>query len=477
MALDWVPDAIFYHVFADRFARGKPYSDVSEANLEPWDAPPTLHGYKGGNLWGVIERLDYLQDLGVNALYFTPVFQAPSNHRYNTHDYYRVDSLLGGDTAFSRLIEAVHARGMRVVLDCVFNHTGRGFFPFTDILENGEQSPWRDWYRISGWPLRPYDSAGPPNYACWNNDAGLPQLNHVNPAVREYLFEVAEHWVRAGIDGWRLDVPHCIGVDGFWEEFRERVKALNPDVYLVGEAISDGGRWLDGSTFDGVTNYAFATPTIRFAAGDCLDARYLAKPDSTAFPKLTATGYAASIADLLSRYEWRYQLQLMNLVGSHDTARVLTVAGGDHDSVKLATLLLMTYPGPPAIFYGDEVGLAGGVDPDCRRGFPPRDQWHWDLFALHKELIALRRSHIALRTGRHEVVFSRGSCYAFRRHTPDAQILVAVNAGATEESIPLASRPEGSRPILYGAPSIHPGREGLELRIPARSGAVLLLEP
>ena len=162
---DWVPDAVFYQIFPDRFARSGRVNDL--VNLEPWDSPPTCHGFKGGDLWGVLERLDYLQELGINAIYFCPIFQSAANHRYHTHDYYRVDPLLGGNEALRALLDAAHARGMRVVLDGVFNHASRGFFQFNHILENGPASPYVDWFTIKDYPLRAYSRKKPPNYACW----------------------------------------------------------------------------------------------------------------------------------------------------------------------------------------------------------------------------------------------------------------------------------------------------------------------
>ncbi|MEE9582923.1 MAG: alpha-amylase family glycosyl hydrolase, partial [Acidimicrobiia bacterium] len=212
----WVADAIFYQIFPDRFAASTQVP--KPANLEAWDAPPTRHGYKGGDLYGVIEHLDWLTDLGVSAIYFNPIFQSASNHRYHTHDYFLIDPLLGGDQAFEDLMSACRDRNMKVVLDGVFNHASRGFFRFNDILENGSGSPWLDWFTVKQIPLNAYHEIRPPNYSAWWDDPALPQFNTENPAVREYLMEVAEHWIRRGIDGWRLDVPEEIVTEGFWEE-------------------------------------------------------------------------------------------------------------------------------------------------------------------------------------------------------------------------------------------------------------------
>lgn len=151
---NWVKNAVFYQIFPDRFARSKqPHKRLlRDARWEDWDAMPTLQGYKGGDLWGIMEQLDYIQDLGIDAIYFTPIFQSASNHRYHTHDYYQVDPMLGGNAAFKELLDASHERNIKVVLDGVFNHSSRGFFFFHDVLENGPHSPWVNWFKIEGWP-------------------------------------------------------------------------------------------------------------------------------------------------------------------------------------------------------------------------------------------------------------------------------------------------------------------------------------
>jgi cyclomaltodextrinase / maltogenic alpha-amylase / neopullulanase len=198
---DWVKHAVFYQIFPDRFAKSARLAKPS--NLQPWDSPPTVEGYKGGDLLGVVEHLDHIQGLGANAIYFTPIFQSAANHRYHTHDYYNVDPLLGGNDAFRTLLDEAHRRGIKIVLDGVFNHASRGFFQFNDILEHGPHSPWLDWFFIQGWPLSAYDGARPANYVAWVGNRALPKFNTDNPQVREFIMQVAEHWVRAGIDGCR----------------------------------------------------------------------------------------------------------------------------------------------------------------------------------------------------------------------------------------------------------------------------------
>ena len=241
---DWAADAVFYQIYPDRFARSARVPKVPR--LEAWDSPPTHHGYKGGDLFGVVEHLDWLEELGVTALYLNPIFQSASNHRYHAYDYFRVDPMLGGNEAFDALIAAARGRGIRVVLDGVFNHTGRGFFPFHDVLENGANSPYFDWFIVHGTPVNAYDLSWPPNYEAWWRLHALPKLNTANPVVREYLMGVGEHWIRRGADGWRLDVPEEITTPGFWEEFRARIRAINPEAYLVGEIWHPAPDWTAG---------------------------------------------------------------------------------------------------------------------------------------------------------------------------------------------------------------------------------------
>jgi cyclomaltodextrinase / maltogenic alpha-amylase / neopullulanase len=451
---DWVKNAIFYHIFPDRFAktdrdrRGL----IRSTNIEPWDTHPTLHGYKGGDLWGVIEKLDYLQDLGINAIYLTPIFQSASNHRYHTHDYYQVDPMLGGNSALDALIEAAHQRDIKIVLDGVFNHVGRGFFFFNDILEHGPHSPWLSWFHIEDWPLSAYDGSKPANYLGWAGNRALPQFNHSNPQVREYIMQVAEYWLKKGIDGWRLDVPFEIKEPGFWQEFRDRVKAINPEAYIVGEVWYDSRQWLDGTQFDAVMNYLFPVATVAFTAGDRVLKEYLVSDDYAPYPALSAREYASKIEELLSLYDWQIQLVQYNLLDSHDTTRMLTLVGEDRSSVELATVLMFTFPGAPSIYYGNEVGLAGGIDPDCRRAFPAEIDWDLDVLDSYKRLISLRHQYPALRTGAYRVLYADETVYVFSRVLDTQEIIVAVNIDTTATEINFTVENLQSYPqkTLYG---------------------------
>ncbi|MEH2062124.1 MAG: glycoside hydrolase family 13 protein [Nostoc sp.] len=478
---DWVKHAVFYQIFPDRFARSKKPRKrlLHEARWEDWEAMPTLQGYKGGDLWGIMEQLDYIQDLGINAIYFTPIFQSASNHRYHTHDYYQVDPMLGGNEAFKELLDAAHQRNIKVVLDGVFNHSSRGFFFFHDVLENGPHSPWVNWFKIQGWPLAPYTGDLPANYGGWVGNRALPEFNHDNPEVREYIMEIAEYWIKFGIDGWRLDVPFEIKTPGFWQEFRDRVKAVNPEAYIVGEVWGDSRQWLDGTQFDGVMNYLFAGPTIAFAAGDRVVLEQVQSRDYQPYPPLFATEYATKIQEVLQLYPWEIQLTQLNLLASHDTARLMTIAGGDIASVELSTLLLLTFPGAPSIYYGDEVGLPGGIDPDSRRGFPLESNWNQEIFNTHRQLIALRQNYPALRTGDYQVLYAQGQLYIFARTLGTEELIIAVNAGTSSATVnaDVVSLHTQPNKQLYGTAEVEwnskEETQHLSLTIPARSGCIL----
>jgi neopullulanase len=423
---DWVKDAVFYQIFPDRFAPSRASGILKPDNLEAWDAPPTRRGFKGGDLVGLAERFDYLLDLGVSAIYLNPIFQSTANHRYHTHDYHQVDPILGGNPALRALLDLAHAHGVRVVLDGVFNHASRGFFQFNHLLENGPDSPYLDWFHVEQWPLHPYDSQ-PPNYRCWWSDRELPEFNTETPAVREFLWGVAQRWIEFGIDGWRLDVPEEIDDEAFWREFRRRVKGANPEAYLVGEIWHEAQSWLQGDQFDAVMNYPFNRACLAFMGGAKLDTS--CRPGGFRLRPVGASAFAGQIDRSLEWYPWEITLAQLNLLGSHDTPRFLTLVGGETDRLKLATLFQMTFPGAPCIYYGDEIGMRGGNEPACRGGFPwDESRWDLDLREYVKRCIRLRHDHPALRRGSYTRVYSHQRVYAFLRQWEDNVLLVALNA-------------------------------------------------
>ena len=438
----WVADTVFYQVFPDRFA----VSDRvrKPGPLEPWDAPPTHAGTKGGDLLGLAERLDDLADLGITGLYLNPIFAAASNHRYNTYDYFAIDPILGGPAAFTELLDAAHERRIRVVLDGVFNHVGRGFWPFQHLAEAGVASPYREWFYldddvlegrrgIDAYPAADRTgSEARSGYRAWWGIASLPKLRVEHPPVREFLFRVAEHWLRAGIDGWRLDVPADIEDSTFWPEFRRRVRAVNPEAYLVGEIWHEAPDWLAGDRFDALMNYPLGMAILGFAGAGRLDQaavdgqtdyrRYLRFLDGRAF--------GARLEDLATRHRAAVTEAQYNLIGSHDTPRALTVLAGDVAALRLAQLLLLTLPGVPSIYYGDELAMAGGPDPDCRRAYPTApgpDALATRAFV--RSAIRARAAHVALRRGTVRVAGAAGSAIAVLREADGRAAVVAINAG------------------------------------------------
>lgn len=433
---DWVRDAIFYQIFPDRFAQSLTVPKPS--NLEPWGSTPTRHGYQGGDLIGVVERLDYLIDLGVNAIYFTPIFQSASNHRYHTHDYEKVDPMLGGNAALRRLIDEAHDRGMKIVLDGVFNHSSRGFFQFHDLLENGEDSVYGDWFLVNSFPLYAYDAEQAHTYGSWAGLPALPKFNIKTHAVREFLLGVGRRWIDFGIDGWRLDVANEIEDDEFWREFRRRVHAGNPQAYIVGEVWNDSSHWLQGDMWDAVMNYLFTRACISFFIGETLDVDVI-RPTSLYPPGPSgAEAFQQSINALTALYHNNINDVQMNLLDSHDTARFVTMARGDQSALRLATLFQMTYPGAPSVYYGDEIGLTGGHDPLNRAAFPWRnEQWDRDLLHDFQRMIALRKRYTSLRRGSYRSLYARNNVHAHVRHLNGESVVVALNASKSTRRIDL----------------------------------------
>ncbi|GGQ95483.1 glycoside hydrolase family 13 protein [Deinococcus ruber] len=471
---DWVKDAVFYQIFPDRFAQSV---RVAKANhLQAWGELPTFHKYQGGDLLGVVERLDHIASLGVNALYFCPVFQSASNHRYHTHDYYQVDPMLGGNDALREVIDAAHARGIRVVLDGVFNHASRGFFQFNDLLEQGQDSAYLDWFHAGPFPLSAYDDSKPANYAAWWGNRALPKFNTDTQAVREFLWKVAEYWMQMGIDGWRLDVPNEIDDDEFWREFRRRVKAINPEAYIVGEIWGDAHRWLEGDQFDAVMNYPFTRPCIAYFGVDSIDNRMNEASGTGHVDPIDTAGFAQRMLQVSQMYAPEIVQAQMNLLDSHDTARFISVVGGDHGAHRLALAFQLTYVGAPCLYYGDEIGLPGGPDPDCRRAFPWNDEasWQQDTLTLIRTLTAARHASKALQRGTFGVLYADHDLLIYSRISGSEAAYVLMNTAQDVQKAPLTGMKPGTfRDVLSGTVLKVTGAGTLD--VPAR-GAVVLVQ-
>jgi glycosidase len=461
---EWVQDAIFYQIFPDRFANGDPTNDP--INVQPWGAKPTLKGFQGGDLKGILAHFDYLLELGVNALYLNPIFQATSNHRYNTSDYYQIDTKLGNQNDFVSLLERAHQSNIRVVLDGVFNHCGRGFFAFQDLLENGRHSPYLDWFRVRRFPLEAYGNDEAKNYDAWWDIKSLPEFNTDNPQVRRYILDVAKYWIDLGIDGWRLDVPNEIDDDLFWREFREVVKGSNPEAYLVGEIWEAKPRWVDDEHFDGLMNYPLRDLLI----------------DLIVKSEITVTDFASGVEDLLNVYPKEHFFSQLLTLGSHDTKRLKTICDGDVNSVQLMNMVQFCLPGAAHIYYGDEIGLEGGKDPDCRGAFPwDEKEWDKDHLGFIRKLIDLRIQLPQLRRGDFKRINEdeeRG-WISFSRQIDDQAALIILNATKNPSRVSLISKdlPFPNETELYDVlkrGEIGSSSDGLELDLEPLEGVIVV---
>jgi glycosidase len=489
----WARGAVFYQIFPDRFADGDP--SLTPPGAQAWGEEPHPLRFQGGDLRGVAARVGYLEDLGIDAVYLNPIFTSPSNHRYDTIDYYSVDPALGGNAALRELVTVLHERGIRIILDASFNHCHPRFGAFADVVEKGPSSRYAGWFDVWEHPVRVEyrpnakvagrhpdwgkaraatladetgvevvvaDDDGPifrPRYDAWYGVPTMPRVNLRNPEARRYMLDVAAHWVREyGIDGWRMDVARYVDVD-FWDDFRAEVKAVNPDCYLVAEVMGDAGTWLQGNRFDATMNYTFRDLCIDFFARASLD--------TAAF----LDGYCR----MRSMYSPAVDAVNFNLLSSHDTPRVSTEADGDGRRVLLATLFQLTVPGAPSVYYGDELAMEGGHDPAGRGAFPvdvPADgaQMH----AAVRALVHLRKSTPALRDGAWELTGHRGETFSYRRIKEGHMVSVAFNLGPEPASVPLG--PSGSPTLLWGSGRV--AVDGGEARLDdlaPMSGAVVAL--
>jgi neopullulanase len=471
---DWVKEVVFYQIFPDRFARSERIQHPPGLKFKPWGTAPEEQGFQGGDLFGIVDKLDYLQDLGISALYLNPIFSSAANHRYHTFDYYQVDPLLGGDPALRELLDEAHKRQMRVVLDGVFNHASRGFWAFHHILETGGNSPYIDWFVVEDWPLRPYfnSKTAPMNYQAWWNMPALPEFNTDNPAVREYLLDVARYWLEFGIDGWRLDVPGDIDDDAFWQEFRQVVKAANPEAYICGEIWTDASRWLQGDQFDAVMNYLITSPLLSFFGGETLHPKY--SHEHLKLRPIEASTFAEDLEAMYDLYDWEINFAQMNMLDSHDMARALWIMGGDTAALKLCVSAMMTLPGAPCIYYGNEVGLAAAGDPYCRAAFPWDDQGSWDqdLLAHYKKMIALRNAHAVLRTGSFQRLYAEGMVYAHHRKLGEQEAVVVFNAGKQPAAVEI-TLPHGGWAQRSGEGWMIDETGKLKAQVPARDSLIL----
>lgn len=374
----WIKDSIFYQIFVERFYNG----DVnnSPSNLSNWNDAPKPKSFFGGDLEGIIRKLDYLHDLGVNCIYLTPIFQSPSNHKYDIVNYFEIDHFFGDKEIFKELVDKAHEKGIRIVLDAVFNHSSNLFEPFQDVTLKGKESKYYDWFFIDEYPLK----TNPPSYKTFGYVSYMPKLNTANPEVKEYLLSAIKYWTTEfHIDGWRLDVSDEID-HMFWREFRNLVKEINEDIIIIGENWHNALPWLMGDQFDSVMNY----PVTKL----CLD--FFARNE------ISPRQFEANLSSLLIRYPDQVNEAMLNLLDSHDTERFLYSCTEKKDLLKNAAAFLFAYKGMPCTYYGTEIGMTGGYDPGCRRGFDwNKENWDMDLYQYYKKLISIRKDEKALQYG------------------------------------------------------------------------------
>ncbi|MBQ9761603.1 MAG: alpha-glycosidase [Oscillospiraceae bacterium] len=375
----WAKNKIVYQVFPARFASSQAVPEKTWYKA-PMDSTTDLKG----DLRGIISKLGYLKHLGVDVLYMTPIFQSKSTHKYDTIDYYTIDPSFGTTEDLVELVDKAHGLGLRVMLDGVFNHTAPEFFAFRDLEENWETTPYRTWYYPNGKPKRPKLRLTKPNYKCFGYFGGMPKLNLDNEETANYFIDVALYWLRtAKIDGWRLDVGDEVS-HYFWRKFRTAVKGEFPDALIVGEVWHYAADFLQGDTWDSVMNYPFLNAAMDFVAEEAI----------------SASEFLDELGFLRGNLNNACHNVLWNLLGSHDTPRALHRCGENKEKLKLLAAIQLLLPGMPFIYYGDEVGLTGGRDPDCRRGML------WDerrqdraLLAYYQRLISIRKDNPSLTAG------------------------------------------------------------------------------
>ena len=374
----WAANKVVYQIFPSRFATTQP------VDKELWyKAPITPVEDLHGNLRGIIEHLDYIKDLGIDVVYLTPIFKSNSCHKYDTIDYYQVDPSFGTTEDLKELVQKSHERGMKVVLDAVYNHTGREFFAFQDILEKGEKSKYLDWYFIDELPPRG-EWGEIPNFKCFGYYGGMPKLNLKNPEVEKYITDVACYWIKeCDIDGWRLDVGDEIS-HFFWKNFRKAIKAVKKDMLIIGEIWHYAGDFLEGDEWDTVMNYPF----------------YLNLIDLLADEKINVSQFVQNLGYLKGRLNKKCYPLMWNLIDSHDTARFLHLCHDNKKKQHLAAAFQLLMPGMPMVYYGDEYAMPGANDPDCRRGM------YWDeeyqdkeMYNWYKKLMQIRKAHACIVEG------------------------------------------------------------------------------
>lgn len=446
-AIPWLKDAVFYQIFPDRFANGNPGNDPDETlplmggirrKTFPWSqavkADRHLIPFYGGDLEGIRQKLPYLQELGVNAIYLNPVFHAYTNHRYDTADYRHVDPILGGDEALQALAEDLHRSDMRYMLDIVPNHCGAGH-PWFLEAQSDPQSPLRARFF--------FDEHN--RHASWMNSIHLPKLNYACAKLREEMYagedSIFAYWLKAPFyaDAWRVDVANMLGrqdeqqLDGeILPAIRRAVKEARADCYLIGENFYEAGAQLQGQAWDAVMNYTgFTDPLLNWLCPSNVSA--IGSSVSLQSNERWSTEILCQAwSEQMASIPWAIALQEFNLLDSHDTPRLLTSLGGDKILMKLALAVQFAFPGIPCIYYGDEVGMIDEPDWDSRGCFPwDESKWDMDLRAYYQKLIALRKNSRVLQEGAFRILYAGPDLLVFERFLGKEHVLLTANRAKT----------------------------------------------
>lgn len=423
----WVKDTVWYQIFPDRFCNGDPSLD--EDYYDEWGAIPTSENFTGGDIRGVINKLDYLKDLGVSGIYFCPIFDASTNHRYDTIDYMKIDSRLGSEDDFRELVKKAHKMGMKIMLDAVFNHIGFYSPLFQDIVKNGENSKYKDWFVIKKFPvidmeLEDLDGRNL-NYETFGTTFMMPKLNTENEEVIEYLISVGKYFVEEfNVDAWRLDVSNEVD-HKFWRMFRDEIKKVKPDCYILGELWHDGLPWLMGDQFDSVMNYPLSDAIEKFICNNSINAKeftYKVNNINLAYPTQVTEG-------------------IFNLVGSHDTPRILSLCGDVIEKAKLCYLLMFTQAGCPCIYYGDEIGINGmnkegdiGLELNRKCMIWKKELQNLDMLSFMKKLIKIRNENSELKNVNNEWILSEDNLLILKKE--NLSVVVNNSSKSIEFNLP-----------------------------------------
>jgi glycosidase len=426
---NWVKNSVFYQIFPERFYDGDINNNPDNAVV--WESEPNRVNFMGGDIKGIYDKVEYLKDLGINAIYLNPIFESPSNHKYDTVDYLQVDNHFGTKNDLKKLVDILHRNNIRIILDGVFNHCGYFMAQFQDVLQKGKESIYNEWFYIDSYPI----DTEIVNYECVGYYKWMPKLRVSHPEVKAYILKIAKYWIEEiDIDGWRLDVADEVD-NTLWYQFREVVKSVKPECFILAETWRENRSMLRGDQMDSVMNYLFYYAVIDFFAKNSID----------------SFEFDARINQFLGIYPKQSHYTLFNLIGSHDTIRFLTACGGNKSKLKLAVAFQICFIGIPSIYYGDEIGMQGENDPGCRGAMDwKRIEKEQDLLKWYKQLIHIRKSKKALVEGVFKTIYcnDKDSVYAFVRETSDECVYIVLNNGEIMENIILPTI-ETSKHISY----------------------------